>query len=387
MTASSTFSADAASAVHGTQADVTQDLLDGLVDFGMVEPLYGGRYRLHELLRLYATQRLEAEHPTDEIDRRTTRLNGWMIDTAARYGSAFAPSGEGGDLEEARRWLTTEVDYWWAGLRRTAADGDHEHVRDAAADIRWFGDRWLEWGHWHEFFTVFAESAEALGDERTQADALGDVAYMHLFETFDYRRAEIAARQSLDRATAIGDEVLRGWALTHLSGSATFAGNPALGADHAREAVAAFQAAGTMEGELQARQALADVLRHTDPGESLAELEHVLALTASPTTQIDEYYRASTRDSALSGAARTLLALERYDDVLRVTTELAQVTGDDSFQARALRHRGFALMGLGRLDDARADLTLALALAGTHRPDEWAVEIEEALTQIDPSQA
>ncbi|MDN3312003.1 helix-turn-helix domain-containing protein [Microbacterium oryzae] len=385
LDASPSFSADAASAVHGTETSDTQDLLDRLVDLGMVEPLYGGRYRLHELLRLFAARRLEAERSAEEIGRRVERLDRWMLDTAARCGRAFARSGTGADRDEAGQWLTTEVDYWWGALRRAAADGEHEHVRDAAAGIRWFGDRWLEWGHWNDFFTLFAAAAEALGDVRTQADALGDVAYMHLFETFDYQRAGIAARRSLDLATAVGDQALRGWALTHLSGSATFAGNAALGADHAREAVTAFHEAGNLEGELQARQALADVLRHTNPEDSLAELERVLAIAVAPATDIDEHYRTSTRDSALAGAARTLLVLGRHDDAIRVATELASETDDDSYQARAMRHRGFASMGLGRLQDARTDLTLAIELAGPHRPDEWAAEIEEALAQIDES--
>lgn len=64
------FDAGVAAVVADVDVDFARDGLDALADVGLLEPLRGDRYRLHDLVALFALQRLRASSPAAEEEHR-----------------------------------------------------------------------------------------------------------------------------------------------------------------------------------------------------------------------------------------------------------------------------------------------------------------------------
>ncbi|MCR8573979.1 AfsR/SARP family transcriptional regulator [Streptomyces sp. Isolate_219] len=77
----------AAAALLGMDADTTESLLESLVDTSLLESAAPGRYRFHDLVRLYARSCAERdEQPPEERDAAVSRLLDFYLATAAhRY--------------------------------------------------------------------------------------------------------------------------------------------------------------------------------------------------------------------------------------------------------------------------------------------------------------
>ena len=389
------FGPDLGAAIGGLEPVETEDLLDELVDLGLVEALSGNRYRIHDLLRLYAEDRLRAEVAPEVIDERMLRLNGWLLSTAARAGAMFAPGPTPdalpafsplvifADQREARAWLTEEVGYWYPALQEAAAAGRHDEVLAAVEGITWFGDRWLEWGRWHEFFELAVASAVGLGDADVESEHLSNLAFMEIFELFDDERALVTAGRALDAAERAGSDKWRAWALNNLATASVGLDRTEMGIAYARESAELFERLGDLEGELQPRLVLANALRHLDVDAAVLEIRRVLAITEDASAPLSDNFRFITRAQALGTLARIFLAEARFREAVDISDELERHAGEDeSTRARALRHRGFAYVGLGESERARVDLEAAIVAAGPHRPDDWAADIAQALRTL-----
>jgi transcriptional regulator with XRE-family HTH domain/predicted ATPase len=77
------FDADLAAVVGEVPAEVAWDALDELVDLGLLLDGTAGRYRFHDLVRLFARTRLEAEESPAEREALTDRVTSWLRRTAA----------------------------------------------------------------------------------------------------------------------------------------------------------------------------------------------------------------------------------------------------------------------------------------------------------------
>lgn len=156
------FDAALAAVVGDVPVEVAWDALDELVDLGLLLDGTAGRYRFHDLVRLFARTRLEEESPT-EREALTARVTSWLLRMATvagrwfEYGhggprAAQAEPGGGGvehppllpDLpdpalvafsgpEEAENWLRANMDNWLGALRAAADDGQHAAIADGAA--------------------------------------------------------------------------------------------------------------------------------------------------------------------------------------------------------------------------------------------------------------
>ncbi|MFE1438146.1 BTAD domain-containing putative transcriptional regulator [Streptomyces sp. NPDC058739] len=82
----------AAAAALGLDADDTEDLLESLVDTSLLESAAPGRYRFHDLVRLYARACAERdEWPPSERDAALSRLLDFYLATAARVYAIERP--------------------------------------------------------------------------------------------------------------------------------------------------------------------------------------------------------------------------------------------------------------------------------------------------------
>ena len=72
------FDAALAAVVGEVSSEVAWDALDELVDLGLLLDSAGGRYRFHDLVRLFARTRLEEEESPAEREALTARVTSWL---------------------------------------------------------------------------------------------------------------------------------------------------------------------------------------------------------------------------------------------------------------------------------------------------------------------
>jgi hypothetical protein len=190
----SDYDAAIAGVVGEVPVAVAWDALDELVDLGLLLDSSSGRYRFHDLVRLFARTRLEAEESVADRDAVTARVTSWLLRMATTAGQWFAgvpdpdagraPSAarqpgvrgpmeerivvQGFDLvalsstEDAEDWLRANVDNWLGALRFAADRSQHATVVECAESLRWFADRWPHAAHWRSVRTLGAEATAAL---------------------------------------------------------------------------------------------------------------------------------------------------------------------------------------------------------------------------------
>lgn len=93
LLAGADFSSEVAGALLGVTTQGGLAGLEALVDAQLVEPSGVGRYRMHDLMRLFARERLEGEEPADVMLSARTRAARWYLE-AVSCRSPWVTTGE-----------------------------------------------------------------------------------------------------------------------------------------------------------------------------------------------------------------------------------------------------------------------------------------------------
>lgn len=371
---------DARLAASTTGADVldTESQLDELTDLGLLEARGGNRYRMHDLLRLFATVRLRREDGQAAVEHRRVALRSWLLGTLERAGAWFEPgrpvdsaSTVGAafpDADTAGAWIRAEADHWWPALVSAAHAGQHAVVVDTADALHWFSDVWLQWGRWHDFFALSTASAAVLGNDDHYATHAGYLAWTEIVERGDPEAAMKTAHRARAAAVTAGNATQQGWASFYLAWAAKDLGLFDEAAAAASEAMTAFRAAGDLDGETQAMSARLSGMR------SLTHHERAVTESRAFLNRLEEALPAEPEPATIIGlltiqehVSANLLALRRYDDVLESTgTALLRAREIDATMriVVALGVRAKAHIGLGNDTTALRDIDEALALLG-----------------------
>jgi NB-ARC domain-containing protein/helix-turn-helix protein len=144
-----TFGVELAAALLEEPPRRVEDLLDELVDSGLVQTAAGDRYALPDLLQLYAASELSAhEAPADRAALRS-RTDEWLVSTAVAAArslcsciptttsTAPASSTAFESPELARAWLTDEAENWCSALERAVRQDQRDIGRDLIDVVRW----------------------------------------------------------------------------------------------------------------------------------------------------------------------------------------------------------------------------------------------------------
>ncbi|WP_433234968.1 helix-turn-helix domain-containing protein [Streptosporangium sp. CA-135522] len=267
-----------------------EDALEELVDLGLLQSPYPGRYRFHDLVRLFARARLSEEEPVVAQRQARRRMDDWLLEVATVAGRWFEPDYgappqdwsslvELNSSQEAQEWLQSESEAWLAALRQAARVGEHVRVVEVAEAMHWFSDLWMHWGHWPEVFDLSATAARAMGDRTQEAVHLNYLSWARTYCQARYGEAEATALRALELARDVGDVRQQGWALTY----ATWAlwgrdDQPSreTALSHTRQAAECFQQAGDTEGYAQAMVSVGNCLRRI--GRVEESVRHNLAL-------------------------------------------------------------------------------------------------------------
>src|SRR5580700_8533559 len=185
-------SSAAAAALFGTPEYLTEDALETLVDAHLLESTSPDRYRFHDLLRVYSSERAVADLSAQVRDAAVGRLLHWYMRTSDAAGTAVAPHGYNIPLEplgddppllnftgvdDALSWYDSERVNLVAATRQASFVGLHEVAwRLPAPLFQIFETR----GNWVDLVTTHRTalgSARHVGNRKGEAWVLTNLGY------------------------------------------------------------------------------------------------------------------------------------------------------------------------------------------------------------------
>ncbi|MFC4053947.1 tetratricopeptide repeat protein [Actinomadura syzygii] len=271
---------DFTAAVVARAADVDDEdaerMLGELTDRHLAEVSGEDRYRLHDLLRLYAKERLaDEESPSDRRDafRRSLAWYGEMLhDWMSRPGAHEQPP------EEAIAWFADESLNVQANLRAAADAGEDEFVVGMAESL--YGLLFYR-AHWEEMEAVkdlAVAAARRLGDAPAELGSL-----IHLAEA---RRilgrgdeAPPLYERALEVVRSMDDPGKEAWVLVHFGDFQCDLDQPERALDRYAEAQAIYRARDDAAGEIWLAAHIADAHRQLGRYADAARvLEHAMAM-------------------------------------------------------------------------------------------------------------
>lgn len=363
------FDASLAAIAGGVPIEDAWDDLDDLVDLGLLYDSCMGRYRFHDLVRLFARDRLHEEESLAEREALTGRVTSWLLRMATLAGRWFEP-GYGrpdrpdSDLavlaspQEAEGWLRVNVDNWLTAMQAAAADGRHSLVLDCAESMHWFSDLWVHSPHWHEVFTRGADAAGALGDLAQQATQLNYLAWVHSVPPSDPEAILRCTSQALELATRAGATAQIAWAHEYTASALRLRDRFAEAATASSRAAELFKTIEDIDSHVQCRAHIAHCLfdegRHTD---ALEQYLALLALLEDTESGMTPSVASRSRPFALIRIGHCLERLGRRTEAITTLSEgidaLDELKVSDFRQAGALESLAALLAGEGRTDESR----------------------------------
>ena len=383
----------AASSLLAEPEDQVADTLETLVDAHLLQSVTAERYRLHDLLRVYAAEKAEAEETAQDRHEAVLRVLTWYLHTAEAAGCVISPQharvplGDGrllhpalnfASLEHALNWCETARIDLVSAARQAASNGLHEIAwKLPAAAMSFFYRRgyWADWISTHEDGLA---SARILGDRLAEAWMLNNLGMV-----FGLQRKERSV-ECFEDALAIYREI------GDQSGQTRSANNIAQAClrlcrfpdalEAAARSLAVQQEAADRYGEGIALGNLGDACRGLGRfDEAIDHLEQALVIFRELG---DEHSEADS----LSDLGDVYLTMGRLNDALsclHASLTIWRAHGERHGQASTLGRLGLAQKHAGRPDEARESLSEALLLLAEVGDLVQAAEIEESLAELD----
>ncbi|HEX2314463.1 MAG TPA: BTAD domain-containing putative transcriptional regulator [Thermomonospora sp.] len=376
----------AVAALTGITVSLARSRLSALTARNLVEEHREGRYRLHDLLRLYAAERAGEDA---EAGTAVPRLLAWYLGGVEEAQRVLTPHGVRVPVEpiegtgpgpvfsepaQALGWCAEERANLVAAVLHAAESGQDAIAWRLALGL------WPLFhlkGHPEDWITTHHSGLEAVrrcGDRTGEAWLSTSLAYAWRSARRPLRaRAWMAAAVALWRG--LGDRYGEAVAVSGLADLDRERGETAAALDHGERAVAAFADAGSRWGEGIALTGLG--LACTD----LGRLQEALTRYREALAAFEEIGDRFGVGETLAGLANLHVRLGRSDEALRHclgSIEAAREVGDQATEGRALWALGDLHRAAGR--PAQAERAWREALPLLHRfGGPTAAEIHERL--------
>jgi tetratricopeptide (TPR) repeat protein len=364
----------AAAALAGADPTEADQGLTALADCHLLDVVSDGRYRLHDLLRVYAGECAKAEETPAELSCAVTRMSAWYLHSASaaahvlgtgRRHTVLAAPPAGVTLpvfagyQEALAFLDGEC----ANAVATAAvaeryglDADTCHYPNVLYDVFHLRARFDEWA---EALDIALRASKRLGDKATHGALLSSLA------TVLGRRGRYdEALEHLDAALGLRRE------LGDRRGEAAVLGNIAIVQSYLGrypEALAAF-------GDVRAIQhAVGD---RSGEAMTLSNTGWVFGMDGQQENAIDQISQArdifaelgewASHARTLSNLAEPYMRLGRHAeaaDFSRQALDVSRQAGVRDVESYALKGLGDAAAAMGQVGQAREYWEQALAIA------------------------
>ncbi|GHB37207.1 regulatory protein AfsR [Streptomyces viridiviolaceus] len=332
----------AAAAVLDLPAEETEDLLESLVDTSLLESAAPGRYRFHDLVRLYARACAERdEHPPSERDAALSRLLDFYLATAAGVFAIERPGDrlvdhleptqyaglEFGDRQVALDWLYSEANCLLSSARQAFGTSRLRRGVDLLWAAKDLGESGANSKQYESAALAARDAARAAGDPQAEGRARTALINVHLVAG-RYDDAEDEASRAIRLAGSVGDLIPLYWA------------------SNDRGIIALIQG------------------RNEDAEEHL--------LTAIEGSRDDG--NAPLEASALCNLSRVHLAMGNTSDAVRLAQEGIRIYDRLGLTLRLANARyalGLAYTSAGRSSEALDELTDALGMFQVNRQRLW----------------
>jgi DNA-binding SARP family transcriptional activator len=352
-----TISSAAAAALFDTTEDLATDVLETLVDTHLLEATSPDRYKLHDLLRVYSSERAVADVPGQARDAAISRLFQWYMRTADAAATAVAPHRYNMPLEPV------------------GADPAPLSFADADDALSWYDS---------ERANVVAATRQAA------ASSLHDIAWRlpaPLFIVFESRQnwtdLITTHRIALDSARHAGNRQGEAWLLNSLGVALGYTGNSE-GIDCLEQALDIRREIGDRMGEAQAANNLADAYgRLGRMDDAIGSRRRALDLNREVGYRYGEGIALVNLGEGLLGLNRADEAIDCLQQARRTFAEIEDADG----AGFALYYLGLCYLSLGRdadaLDNLRQALTSHQTVGNRHRQAVTLRLLSQAQTRND----
>jgi tetratricopeptide (TPR) repeat protein len=381
----------AAAALLGEPDDDVAEMLESLVDVNLLESPAPDWYRFHDLLRVYAMERAQAEEPEAVRDEAVSRLLWWYLDTAQaaadtvspqRYQVRYEPRAPGhpplsfASMEAALAWYDDERSNIVAAARQAAAVGLHEVACRLPSTLWPLFNRRSNWADCVPTYRVAAESAAKAGDRLGEAWALNQLGYalarLRDPEAFAHLERALTVRQEF------GDKL--GEAQTAVALGEHFTGRGAAqdALRYLRHAATLLEPMGAISLRSVALNNLGEAYRGLGELDAAAEC-YLQAL------EIGREIGGHAEGHALNNLGLVYMRQHRLDEAIPRLEEAVsrhRASGDRSGEAWALLNLGTAQAETDSRIAARASLTEALRIFKQIGNQEQAAEIAALLASL-----
>ncbi|HEY0639154.1 MAG TPA: tetratricopeptide repeat protein, partial [Pseudonocardiaceae bacterium] len=345
-----------AAAVAGLDPSVAEAGLERLVDAQLLESHHAGRYRFHDLLRLFA-RRCAGDDPPEERAAAVGRAMRWYVDAARRADEGLRPAGRRDparpDAAAALAWFDAER----ANLVSAAEQGGDD-VAPALNEalLHYFNIR-KSWPDWLTVCRAAVAAAERSGDRRAEA-----LAHRHLGMICTQRRRLPAALRHMRRALGLFRELGEREATAKLYGD--------LGVLHAQlgehdEAIASLGAALTTSREIGNRSMESVVLNNLGLVQCERSRYEAAARCVEEALAIERDLGGAARAATLESLGTIRLRQGRHREAAvayRRSLRAARAMDDRWSEAHALRGLGLTAREVRGPAAARPHLRRALAI-------------------------
>jgi tetratricopeptide (TPR) repeat protein len=316
---------EAACLLAGSTAADTRHQLDGLRRAHLIAPTTGkGRYRFHDLIRLYATELCEREETSDDRTAAIDRLLAGYLSTARTAvdeiepGIPDRPSSRFAGADPALEWLDVERPNLVAVAVLAADTGRDQYLLDFVAAIF----------PYLSLRKYLPEAAMVSAHALAAARRLGD------------RRAEV---ETLERL-GIAHRGMRRY-------------DDAVG--HLEQALAICEETGYRHGEGGVRNSLGSVYRDIRRFEDALDCFRLALVICQ---EMGDKLGEAISLNNLGGVHRDQRRFGEAVDLYQRALVLRRQTGDRFGEAISLNNLGSAYHGLGRLADAQDHFRQALVI-------------------------
>ncbi len=327
----SSISAPVAAALFGAPEYSAEDALEALVDAHLLESTVPDRYKFHDLLRVYSSERAVADLSGPDRDAAVGRLLRWYLCTADAAATAVSPRrfnipldvSDAGDVrplgfttaEDALAWYDRERANLVTATRQAAGSGLHD----------------IAWRLPAPLFVIFYSRGN-------WADCI------------------VTHRIALDSARRAGNRQGEAWVLNNLGDALGVTGHPE-GIGDLERSLGIRREIGDRMGEIQTANNLADAYQRLGrAAEALDVLWRVLDLTRQVGDRFGEGVALVNLGSTLLDLDRAEEAIDYLQQARRTFTQIDYVDG----VGYAMHILGRCYLSLGRDTDALDCLQLAL---------------------------
>lgn len=368
------FGPGVAAALMAISPKEAEALLETLMDVHLIEAApSSGRYRFHDLLRLYARERVETEEDHRSRKAALRRMFEWYLDTANAVERLLSPTrrrlpGATPDRPlkptfaspiEALSWFEAERPSLVAFTHQAAEYGFHAiawQLPDALWTCLLFRPRWADWQDIQETALIAARNAHDQRAEAWMFTSLGPV--LRIQRRFE--EAIDTLQRSIRLCQDFQDQFIESRALRHLGLTLRESGRLKEAVDHLQRSVAMCREIGNRAGEGIGLEWLGDVYRR------LGQLDQAIDCHQQRLAIFQEL--GDRRGESLLPLGEVYLDMGRYEeaiDCFRQAEKIGQDFGDRLHEAWALNSLGLAFRHTGEREAARTCWKKALAIFTT----------------------